>query len=304
MVNVWLDAVVLLRVGASVCTGVVLEPDRVIATAYHCVATGLQPEVVLRDGRTFEGRTIARDRAHDLALVTVDGEIGPGLSLRFDEPVLGERVYGLGHPYPTLTGGKLEGLLQWSVTEGIVSAVGPWLIQTDAALNPGNSGGPLVDTEGGVIGIASGKLDAEDIAFCAKAKDVQALRDSPSMGSPIGGTWGAAFGLVQANNTSVGGELFAVVRERVVTRAWVGYEIGGAGLVSLTTLAVRQRLGRGMWSTTFDVGGGGWFGSTIDPVVTGQVSVLSLRFGAMWAPITGGWSGTVTVEWPGVIGQF
>ena len=53
--------------------------------------------------------------------------------------------------------------------QGIVGAVGPWVLQTDAGLNPGNSGGPLVDTQGRIVGIVSRKLAGEDLAFAAKS---------------------------------------------------------------------------------------------------------------------------------------
>lgn len=304
MVNAWLDAVVLLRVGASVCSGVVLEPDHVIATAYHCVATGLRPEVELRDGRIFEGRTIARDPARDLALIRVEEPLVPGLFLREGDPVVGERVYGLGHPFPTLAAGKLEGLLQWSATEGIVSGVGPWLIQTDAALNPGNSGGPLVDAEGRVVGIVSRKLDAEDLAFAGKSKDIEEMRKAPDMGSALGGTWGAILGVVQGSDTALGGEVFVVVRERVVTRAWIGYEFGRENIFGLATIAARQRIGRGTLSTAVDAGGGLWLADAATPVISGRIGILSVAFGALWAPGTGAWSGTVELEWPGVVGVF
>ena len=148
----WLDAVVLLLDGPALCAGVVVNPTGVVATAYHCVAAGGHPVVEWRDGTRARGTVYARDPARDLALVRVERSGLVALEVREDDPVVGERVYGMGHPYGNATVGRLEGVLRWSVTEGIVSAVGPWVIQTDTALNPGNSGGPVVDAQGRVTG--------------------------------------------------------------------------------------------------------------------------------------------------------
>ena len=305
MVEAWLEAVVLLRTGPSSCAGVLVDASGIVATAYHCVATGLRPLVVFRDGTSAVGRTIARDPSRDLALVSVDAGGCAPLLLRHD-PRLGERVYALGHPYENLSGGKLEGLLQWSVSEGIVSGVGPWLIQTDTALNPGNSGGPLVDAEGRVIGIVSRKLNAEDLAFAAKASDVAAMVAAPDMGALLGGTYGGEVGVILGSaDDAAGVGAFLAVRERVVARAWLGLGFTGLDPRGVVTLEARQRLGRGTLSTAFDVGGGVQVKDTgTIPVVTARASVLSVAFGARWEPVSGAWAGTIALAWPGVIGVW
>lgn len=308
-----LDAVVMLRSGASVCAGVVIEDPsvpadtRTVATAYHCVATGLVPRVEWRDAASASGRIVARDPARDLALVSVRGVDRPALPIRTDEPVVGEHVWGLGHPFATAAGGKLDGLLAWSASEGIVSAVGSWLLQTDAPLNPGNSGGPIVDAEGRVVGIVSRKLSGEDIAFAAKGADVAAMVADPEPGPALGGSWGAGGGVWIATGTALEGTLFLTVRERLVGRVWAGGALGADGDAAraAATIEARQRIGTGPLSTSIDVGGGVHHADGVTQgIVTGRVALAGVGFGARWAPGTDAWSFGVDLEWPGVVGVW
>jgi serine protease Do len=97
-------------------------------------------------GRTWNGTIIRYDDVNDLALVRVHGEIAPPLWQDPDlslSPLVGDELLLLGTPY------GLEG----TVTTGIVSRVTYNAIQTDAAANPGNSGGPAVDRKGRVVGV-------------------------------------------------------------------------------------------------------------------------------------------------------
>lgn len=321
MLDVWLDSVVLLQTGPSLCAGVVVAagalPDqekvereasrlRTVATAYHCIATGLTPLVKFRGGAASPGRVVARDPAHDLALIEVtipDGMVG--LELR-EEPVgIGDTVYALGHPFGQATGGKLSNLLVWSAARGMVSGVGPWLIQTDTAMNPGNSGGPLVDEQGRIVGIVSRKIRSEGVGFAAKADRLTEMKDEPDMGAFLGGTWGAGVGFFQGNRAEVGGNATFVFRERLVTRAWLGVGLGDAAGFGLVTIEGRQRLGRGPLSTSLDLGGGvKYMNQEATPLITGRVSIASVGVGAY--VVAGTWEPTFTldVEWPGVLGVF
>ena len=136
-------------------SGVVIAPDGYVLTNSHVVRAGHKIEVTLQDGRAHEGRILGDDPHSDLALVQVPesglptAELGDSSTLR-----VGQLVIAIGNPLG----------FQASVTAGVISALGRTLraetgrlienvIQTDAALNPGNSGGPLVDSRGHVIGI-------------------------------------------------------------------------------------------------------------------------------------------------------
>ena len=272
----WLDSVVLLLTGNAWCSGVVIDDKGTVATAYHCVANGLRPSVRVRfdEDARFVGRTIAAAAKEDIALVSVPELAGkvPPLQIREEVVARGDRVYGIGHPFAPAAEkeGPFEGMLLWSVTEGIISAVGPRLIQTDAALNPGNSGGPVVDNQGRIVGIASRKLAADNIAFLASAQVLRELVAEPRRPALLGGQWfaGLSFWAPGDYHAAPTAELYGglLVRDRFLLQAGLNtagtarqaaLERGDVWYPSFEASAgLRLRLGRGSGSTTLDVGGG------------------------------------------------
>jgi len=157
-------------------SGFLIEPDGLIVTNAHVVDTASTVRVRLFDGRRFTGRVIGRDTRVDLALVRIDGVRGlPTLPLGDSNRVrVGEFVLALGHPFG----------LEHSVSLGIVSRKGAPLtvaapgfdfIQTDAAVNPGNSGGPLVNMAGEVIGVNSMAARNGSIGFAIPSNLVRLL---------------------------------------------------------------------------------------------------------------------------------
>jgi serine protease Do len=130
------------RGGAALGSGVVWHPDGLILTNAH-VARG-DVAVALPDGRVLGARLVARDPERDLAALVVDAgglpaaEIGDAAALR-----VGELVLALGNPW---------GLAR-ALTAGLVHAVDRRLVQADLRLAPGNSGGPLADARGRVVGL-------------------------------------------------------------------------------------------------------------------------------------------------------
>jgi S1-C subfamily serine protease len=273
----WLDSVVMLVNGASWCSGVVIDDEGTVATAYHCVAGGLRPQVQTRDRVAHESRTLATLPREDLAIILVPdlaGKVAP-LPVRRDHPQQGERVYGLGHPFApaSLKASALKGLLQWSITEGIVSGVGEKLIQTDAALNPGNSGGPVVDAQGRVIGITSRKLSGDNIAFLAPATTLLSMVEDPQRKARwLGGQWYLGLGLLMGSDLEAApvecltGK--ALVRDRFSVNASLTLPTGARALAMETggvwfptgelSAGLRQRFGHGLWSTGLEAGGGAW----------------------------------------------
>ena len=142
------------QVGAG--SGVIISRDGYIITANHVIDGADEVLVTLDDKREFEGRVIGKDPATDIALLKI--EAGDLPSLKFgnsDDLRLGQWVIAIGNPYD----------LRSTITAGIVSAKGRSLpsyqdefkieafIQTDAAVNPGNSGGALVNAKGELVGI-------------------------------------------------------------------------------------------------------------------------------------------------------
>jgi putative serine protease PepD len=141
--------------GSGLGSGVVLSAEGLVLTNNHVISSGGTVSVRLSDGRTVPARVVAADSTHDLALVQATGVSGltPATFGADDSVAVGDTVLAFGAPL------GLEG----TVTSGIVSAfdreVGTGseqltgLLQTDAAINQGNSGGALVDTAGNVVGI-------------------------------------------------------------------------------------------------------------------------------------------------------
>jgi serine protease Do len=139
-------------------SGVIISADGYIITNNHVIENAESVEVTLNDKRTFTAQIIGRDPGSDIALLKVKGDNLPFIKYGDSDKLrLGEWVLAVGNPFN----------LTSSVTAGIVSAKGRSLglnegdyriesfIQTDAALNMGNSGGALVDTKGLLVGITS-----------------------------------------------------------------------------------------------------------------------------------------------------
>lgn len=170
------------RTESSLGSGVMVRSNGIVVTNAHVVKGADELRVVLNDRREFEAEIIAQDEETDLAILRIDtaGEVMPTLRVGADlEPEIGDIVLAIGNPFgvgQTVTSGIISGLGRTNVSD-ISSA-----IQTDAAVNPGNSGGALVNLDGDLIGVNTAIFSrsggSNGIGFAIPAELVERAIDS------------------------------------------------------------------------------------------------------------------------------
>ena len=181
----------------SLGSGVIFTPDGYVLTNNHVISGADDIQVMLHDGRVAHAKVIGTDPDTDLAVLKIDAGTLPTIQVDPEAPRVGDVVLAIGNPF---------GIGQ-TVTMGIVSALQRQLslspyedfIQTDAAINSGNSGGALVNAEGQLVGINTAMLDrdvgAQGIGFAIPVRTAKRVLDQ-------------------------------IVEQGHVVRGWLGVEVG------------------------------------------------------------------------------
>jgi S1-C subfamily serine protease len=164
-------------------SGFILSPEGLILTNNHVIDNAQRVEVTLSDKKRYKATVVGVDHQHDLALLKIDApNLVPATLSNSAGLMVGQRVYAIGNPFGlsgTMTRGIISAIRSIGVSSGspIEDA-----IQTDAAVNPGNSGGPLLNSRGEVIGIttliaSNGSDQSAGIGFAIPINTAKAVLD-------------------------------------------------------------------------------------------------------------------------------
>lgn len=170
-------------------SGFIIDKSGVILTNAHVVDQADKVTVLLKDGRTFQGKVQGADEVTDLAVVKIDGKDLPVADLGDSNQVkVGDWAIAVGNPLGldnTVTLGIVSTLQRSSAQVGIPDKRLDF-IQTDAAINPGNSGGPLLNSQGEVIGINTAiRPDAMGIGFAIPVNQAKAISGQLAKGERV-----------------------------------------------------------------------------------------------------------------------
>jgi S1-C subfamily serine protease len=171
IVGTAIKSVVTIRTNAAQGSGFIITADGYVVTNAHVMEGATAAEIITSDGTSHPVAMVGSDANMDIALLRIDGTYSPLHLANSDNIQIGEKVIAIGNPLG----------LQFSVTEGIISAVNRpgqnginAYIQTDAALNAGNSGGPLIDTNGDAVGINNFKIGgSENLGFALESNYIK-----------------------------------------------------------------------------------------------------------------------------------
>ena len=277
--------------GQSVGTGFIISADGYVITNYHVIDGASQVTVRTHKGTTLEATVVGTEATNDIALLKINGENLPHVTIgSSDKAAVGDQVEAIGNPLGELTASLTVGYI--SAKDRIVDTDGTVInmLQTDAAINSGNSGGPLFNMNGEVVGITTAKYSGssnsgatiEGLGFAIPMDDVtDIISDLMEYGYVRGVQLGVYVRDVDANAQSYGLPAGAYVAEvtkgSCAERAGIRsgdiiVDIGGYEIDSVTTLTRMLR--------RFEAGEA----TSVTVYRAGQNTYLTITFDAKPAP--------------------
>lgn len=143
-------------------SGVILTEDGYIVTNHHVINGARQITVTLNDGTDYPAMLVGSDAENDTAIIKVNASgLTPAVMGNSDTLAVGEAVLAIGNPLGTLSGTVTDGIISALQREVTIDGTAMTLMQTSAAVNPGNSGGGLFNTRGELIGIVNAKSSSD-----------------------------------------------------------------------------------------------------------------------------------------------
>ncbi len=221
-------------------TGFIISEEGYIVTNYHVVEGASSIKVTLYDESVYSAKLVGYEESNDIAVIKIEpqGKIESVVYGVSSDLKVGDDVYVIGNPLGDLT---------FTLTTGVVSALNRLIdtgagfninmFQTDAAINSGNSGGPVFDKHGFVVGIASAKYASssiEGLCFCVPIDDVRSMIDEiinkgyvsgkPLMGVSVYDKEIMSFGFLQSQRSINGAKIAAIGENSAAARA--GLQVG------------------------------------------------------------------------------
>ncbi len=175
----------------AIASGFIVRSDGYVLTNNHVVEGAKEIVVTLADGRKFNGKIMGRDSRNDLAIVKIEAKNLPAVQLGDSDAIRpGDFAIAIGNPYGlqhTVTAGIISGLAR--SLDGDPSEAGIY-IQTDAAINRGNSGGPLINIDGKVVGINTAIIaQAQGLGFAIPVNVAKSVMDDLISGKKLTYPW-------------------------------------------------------------------------------------------------------------------
>lgn len=222
--------------GISTGSGFIISEDGYVVTNYHVVEGGTHITVTTHAGEELEAAVVGTDSINDVAVLKVETEGLPAVTLGSSEDlIIGDMVVAIGNPLGTLTATQTVGYVSGKNREVTTDNTVINMIQTDAAINSGNSGGPLFNMKGEVVGITTAKYSGstssgasiEGISFAIPIDDVMGtigdLRD-------FGYITGAYLGVTVQNTDAASASLYGLPTGAYVASVVEGGSADRAGV--------------------------------------------------------------------------